>query len=157
MSLNFLQLKHKFALIILPLAISVLFLYSLKKFLFSVEHIITIDKNLSIELKYEEDILSWIDPVIYKEILIKNHTTDSELLIKTKSIEWNLYFYLNDDILQITDQYLGTNKYDYNSLKLRGNQDCFRPDSYCGGLNDKMLQNLGNPILIFNSDGFLRP
>lgn len=141
--------------------LSIVFLYKIGREVFYViRDTSEIDDNLIVSIKYDPELLGFIDPLVEKKILIRNLQSKAVLEIELESIEWNLYFYVDEfskrKELRIVDQYLGQNIYDYNTLKIKNEEDdCFKfPEKSCGGFSEKSLKALGNPILIYTLDGF---
>ena len=93
-----------------------------------------------------------------KTITIFNSSTKAKYKTSYVSLESNLYFYIDTvnarKVLSIVDQFAGQNVYDYSTLSLINNDDCFKEFGGCGGCNDSCLARLGKPYLTYDNDGF---
>ena len=118
----------------------------------------TIDNIIKIKLRIDTDIFDFQDFNNYKTITIANSKTKAKLTISYVSLESNLYFFLDTvnskKVLSVVDQFAGRNLYDYSTLKLINNEDCFKEFGGCGGCNDDCLVKLGTPYLTYDNDGF---
>ena len=130
----------------------------LRELLWVVRDSSSIDDNLAVVVEFDPAMTGWLDPLVDKEITVTNRLTQSILHLDATSIEWNLYFFVvkedNDEFLIISDEYVGSNVYNYSTLELLSDIDCFTSDKYCDGLSEKELSMLGKATLTFDSEGF---
>ncbi len=118
----------------------------------------TIDNTINIKLRIDDGILGFQDFDNDKTITIFNSSTKAKYKTSYVSLESNLYFYIDTvnarKVLSIVDQFAGQNIYDYSTLSLINNDDCFKEFGGCGGCNDSCLARLGKPYLTYDNDGF---
>jgi hypothetical protein len=118
----------------------------------------TIDNAIKINLRIDTDIFGFQDFNNDKTITITNSETKAMMKTSYVSLESNLYFYIDTmkskKVLSIVDQFAGQNFYDYSTLKLVSNEDCFKEFGGCGGFNDSSFATLGTPYLTYDNNGF---
>jgi hypothetical protein len=145
-------LKKKYKILLAAL-IMVYPLYKGARELFWVTHqSIAVNQTLHIAVRMDPDIFGFQDYNYDKTITVTNTATKASLKISFVSIEPNLYFYTDSaaTTFSIADQYAGMNTYDYATLKLVSNADCFSEFGGCGGYSDS---NRLKPVLIFDNKG----
>ena len=120
----------------------------------------TINNTLKIKLRIDTDIAGFQDFDTDKTITITNSETKARLKISYVSLEPNIYFFIDTlnskKVLSIADKFAGQNFYDYSTLKLLGDKDCFKEYGGCGGFGDSSFSKLGTPYLSYYDDDFHR-
>lgn len=154
-------MKKKVSISALVLIVFILLYIFIQETFWTIRESTDIDRNLTVVLAYDQEIFTFLDPAIEKEITVTNNQTGATLNFSLESIEWNLYFYVDIDstnqTLRIADIFRCENQYDYSTLKpLNGQPDCFGSDNFCGGYSEKGILGLGKPTLVFDSNGFKR-
>jgi hypothetical protein len=118
----------------------------------------TIDNSLKIELRIDTNIFGFQDFNSDKTINITNSETKAKMKSSYVSLESDLYFYIDTvnskKVLSIVDKFAGQNIYDYSTLQLVSNENCFKDFGGCGGFNGSSFDSLGTPYLTFDNDGF---
>lgn len=118
----------------------------------------TIKDTIKIKLRIDNEIFGFQDIETDKTITIFNKHSKAETKASYVSLDSHLYFFLDTidskKVLLVVDQFAGQNIYDYSTLNLINNEDCFKEFGGCGGCNDSCLIEMGIPYLIYDNDGF---